>query len=91
MLREFGVPVFFLIVAMVALQRRWIVPGAELERKQKLLESEAAYREQLRIEERDRAVRAEQRLAANTKAIRLLAETLKAVEDELERRARRDG
>lgn len=85
-LREFGLPMTMLIVFGVALQRRWFVTGTELERKQKLLEDEMAYRERLRVEERESRTAAEQRLAANVEATRELIEVVRDIERRIPRR-----
>jgi hypothetical protein len=85
LIREFGLPLAFLVAFFWALSTRRLVLGSELERKQALLQAEADYRERLRAEERAARAAAEERLAKLTAQLPKLAEAIAVRERDLER------
>jgi C4-dicarboxylate-specific signal transduction histidine kinase len=83
LIREFGLPLAFLVAFFWALSTRRLVLGSELERKQALLEREIEYRDKLRTEERTSRLKTEDRLAANIAVLRDITEALKDIDRDL--------
>ena len=85
LIERFGLPLLVLVIAALALYRRWIVTGSDHERKVALLTTEVEYRERLRIEERASRISAEARLAKLTATLPAIADAIAVRERDLEK------
>lgn len=81
--QRFGLPLAAFVLFAVSMYKGWLRAGPEVDKALDVAKGEIAYRESLRVEERERTVRLETTLATQTTSLRDITEVLKDVEREL--------